>query len=47
MIDFNNGKVMEQVKEIPFFGDYDVKINGSAFSIAHLKNHNNQYEVTV
>ena len=28
MIDFNNGKVMEQVKESPFFGDYDVVVAG-------------------
>ncbi|MBQ7320478.1 MAG: FAD-dependent oxidoreductase [Clostridia bacterium] len=28
MIDFNNGKIMEQVKEIPFFGDYDVVVAG-------------------
>ena len=26
MIDFNNGKIMEKVKEIPFYGDYDVVI---------------------
>ena len=28
MIDFNNGKIMEQVKEIPFYGDYDVVVAG-------------------
>ena len=28
MIDYNNGKIMEQVKEIPFFGDYDVVVAG-------------------
>ena len=28
MIDFNNGKIMEKVKEIPFFGDYDVVVAG-------------------
>ena len=29
MIDFNNGKIMEQVKEIPLFGEYDVVVAGS------------------
>lgn len=28
MIDFNNGKIMEKVKEIPFYGDYDVVVAG-------------------
>ena len=28
MLDYNNGKVMEKVKEIPFFGDYDVVVAG-------------------
>ena len=28
MIDFNNEKIMEKVKEIPFYGDYDVVIAG-------------------
>jgi len=28
MIDFNNGKIMEKVKEIPFYGDYDVIVAG-------------------
>ena len=33
MIDFNNGKVMEQVKEIPFFGDYDVVVAGGGVAL--------------
>ena len=28
MIDFNNEKIMEKVKEIPFYGDYDVVVAG-------------------
>lgn len=28
MIDFNNGNIMEKVKEIPFYGDYDVIVAG-------------------
>lgn len=28
MIDYNNGKIMEKVKEIPFYGDYDVIVAG-------------------
>ena len=28
MIDYQNGRVMEQVKEIPFYGEYDVVIAG-------------------
>lgn len=28
MIDFNNEKIMETVKEIPFYGDYDVVVAG-------------------
>lgn len=28
MLDYNNGKIMEKVKEIPFFGEYDVVVAG-------------------
>lgn len=28
MIDYNDGKIMEQVKEIPFYGEYDVVVAG-------------------
>ena len=28
MIDYNNGKIMEKVMEIPFYGDYDVIVAG-------------------
>ncbi len=28
MLDYNNGKIMEKVKEIPFYGDYDVVVAG-------------------
>ena len=28
MIDFSNEKIMEKVKEIPFYGDYDVVVAG-------------------
>lgn len=28
MIDYNNGEIMEKVKEIPFYGDYDVIVAG-------------------
>jgi len=28
MLDYNNGKIMEKVKEIPLYGDYDVVVAG-------------------
>ena len=34
MIDFNNEKIMEKVKEIPFYGDYDVVVAGGGVAAA-------------
>ena len=33
MIDFNNERIMEKVKEIPFYGDYDVVVAGGGVAL--------------